>query len=121
VVDTDYGIFYLRATSADQRNQWIQGIQHSQLQAEQPDISEGDEGMTGGDDDMSDSGDDYGGDYGPYGYGNPSPALTSELDERLAKVTNRLANLDAEKQKFSQLVRDVTVLSPVIALSVCCR
>ena len=108
VVDTDYGIFYLRATSADQRNQWIQGIKHSQQQAEQPDISEGDDGMAGGDDDMSDSGDDYGADYGPYGYGNPHPALTSELDERLALVTNRLASLEAEKQKFSQLVQQMS-------------
>jgi len=32
VVDTpDYGVFYLRATSADQRNQWIRGIQESQI------------------------------------------------------------------------------------------
>ena len=101
VVDTDYGIFYLRATSADQRNQWIQGIKHSQQQAEQPDISEGDEGMTGGDDDMSDSGDE---EYEPYGYGNPNPALMSELDQRLALVTTRLTDLEAEKEKFSLLV-----------------
>ncbi len=31
VVDTDYGVFYLRATSAEQRDQWIEGIKDSQI------------------------------------------------------------------------------------------
>lgn len=46
VVDTDYGVFYLRATSAEQRDQWIDGIKDSQVlydlqQGREPPVSAG--------------------------------------------------------------------------------
>jgi hypothetical protein len=114
VVDTDYGIFYLRATSAEQRDQWIHGIKDSQLlheyqQSNDPTVSEGEEGMRrahvldrdlggGGYDDYDIDDDDEDDGYG-YGYGNaPARADTSELDEvRLDThcVAYRVAAADA--------------------------
>jgi len=91
VVDTpDYGVFYLRATSADQRNQWIRGIQESQIlyryqnsvlpSPVEPDTDTSLEGL------LDTRGND-------------------ELDQRLALANFRLSLLSSERDKFARLLQ----------------
>lgn len=92
VVDTDYGVFYLRATSAEQRDQWIEGIKESQIlndlqQGREPPISAGEgsdlrtpgPGRNGGYDEYDSMDDRI---YGGYGSQSPEVAIDpTELDE----------------------------------------
>lgn len=80
VVDTDYGVFYLRATSAEQRDQWIDGIKDSQVLydlqqgRDRASAGEGDDSRIQVDGPDGDDDEEYGMDgrvFGSYGYGIP--------------------------------------------------
>jgi len=119
VVDTDYGVFYLRATSADQRDQWIDGIRDSQMLHDFQHVREPSSAGEGGVSQTQEHGpDDDGyegytmGDRACAGHGNgmrmgsgyQAAIDATELDERLALVDTRIAELVAENLQFSRLV-----------------